>query len=436
MSQKLIFIMSFIIPGSGHLYLKQFKKAILGLVFGALSYLSIYMLIVPNFMLLFTRHSSGDYEGALTIGAEEFVNDSFLILTSSVFGLLLLIVFLTMFYFIARDARKIKKMLDNGQRIVSTREKIKSVAPDIIPHAITMPMFLMMFIFMIIPAIISIFIVFTNYEKPILPPAFLIEWVGFDNFKTIFTDPKTSAVFKETFVWTLVWTFSASTGGIALGTFLAILTNNPKIKAKKLIRTIFLLPWAVPAFLTILVFQIFFSKIGAMNTIVIPFLTGSDYVISEAIGFLINPNLAKMTIIMIQIWLGFPFVYVLVTGILQAIPSDLYEASSIDGGGAWTNFWDITFPMIMLSAAPMFITQYTFNFNNVTIIYLLGTSVMKDVGAQFGPLETIASLGYRLTLNAEYATPATFTLITSIIVSIVVLISWIKTGAFKNEEVM
>ncbi len=436
MSQKLIFIMSFIIPGSGHLYLKQFKKAILGLVFGALSYLSIYMLIVPNFMLLFTRHSSGDYEGALTIGAEEFVNDSFLILTSSVFGLLLLIVFLTMFYFIARDARKIKKMLDNGQRIVSTREKIKSVAPDIIPHAITMPMFLMMFIFMIIPAIISIFIVFTNYEKPILPPAFLIEWVGFDNFKTIFTDPKTSAVFKETFVWTLVWTFSASTGGIALGTFLAILTNNPKIKAKKLIRTIFLLPWAVPAFLTILVFQIFFSKIGAMNTIVIPFLTGSDYVISEAIGFLINPNLAKMTIIMIQIWLGFPFVYVLVTGILQAIPSDLYEASSIDGGGAWTNFWDITFPMIMLSAAPMFITQYTFNFNNVTIIYLLGTSVMKDVGAQFGPLETIASLGYRLTLNAEYATAATFTLITSIIVSIVVLISWIKTGAFKNEEVM
>ncbi len=436
MGQKLIFIMSFIIPGSGHLYLKQYKKAILGLIFGALSYLSMFMLIVPNFLLLFTSHSSGDYEGTLTIGAEEFVNDSFLILTSSVFGLLLLIVFITMFYFIARDASKIKKMLDNGQKIVSTREKIKSVAPDIIPHAITMPMFLMMFIFMIIPAIISIFIVFTNYEKPILPPAFLIEWVGFDNFKTIFTDPKTSAVFKETFVWTLVWTFSASTGGIALGTFLAILTNNPKIKAKKLIRTIFLLPWAVPAFLTILVFQIFFSKIGAMNTIVIPFLTGSDYVISEAIGFLINPNLAKMTIIMIQIWLGFPFVYVLVTGILQAIPSDLYEASSIDGGGAWTNFWDITFPMIMLSAAPMFITQYTFNFNNVTIIYLLGTSVMKDVGAQFGPLETIASLGYRLTLNAEYATAATFTLITSIIVSIVVLISWIKTGAFKNEEVM
>lgn len=436
MSEKFIFILTFLIPGSGQFINGETKKGIFGLVYAILAWVSTVVALLPTLMSVAVYNTGGDYAGAITIGATEMVDNSFYILVESIFAILVIAAFILVAFGFAYDAKRVRRSINEGETVLHTRERIKAMASDIIPHAVTAPSYILMFLFMIIPAIVSIAIVFTNYKKPILPPAFLIQWVGFENFANLFTDPSLSAVFKETFVWTFVWTFSATTLTIVLGTLLAVVMHNKKIKGKKFFRTVYLLPWAVPAFLTILIFQIFFSKVGAMNTIVLPFFTGTDYNPAAAIGFLTDPALAKMTVILIQSWLGFPFIFVLITGILQAIPDDLYEAAGIDGGNAWTNFWDITFPMIMIAAAPMLITQYTFNFNNVTIIYLLGSAVVKPVGAVYGPLETIASLGYQLTLDANYATAATFTLISSLIVSTIVLISWLKTGAFKNEEVM
>jgi arabinogalactan oligomer/maltooligosaccharide transport system permease protein len=433
--KEFIFALTFLIPGTGQMINKQFKKGILGLVFTILVWMSMITQIIPTLNLLFYPQTDGDYSGAVTIGAEPYINDSFLILVGSVFYLVLIAGFLLVSYAFARDAKKSYIALKNGEKLQSSKERFKTVAPDLIPHMVSSPAYIMVFLFILIPAIISIFIVFTNYETPILPPAFLIEWVGFENFINLFTDPKLTSVFRETLVWTIVWTFCASMLTIILGISLALLVNKKEVKGKKFFRSIYLLPWAVPAFLTILIFQIFFSKIGAANTIIIPFFTGNEYAVSTAVGFLQDPFLAKITIILIQAWLGFPFVFILTTGVLQGIPDDLYEAASIDGASAWTKFWDITFPMIMIAAAPMLITQFTFNFNNVTIIYLLGGSVAKEVGAQYGELETIASLGYQLMLDSQFATAAVFTLITSVLVSTVVLISWIRVGAFKNEEV-
>lgn len=436
MSERLIFILTLLIPGSGQIINKEYKKGVFGLVYMAVAWVSTMVALMPTLMKVAVYNTGGAYEGATTIGATEMVDNSFFILVESIFAILVIAAFIIVAIGFAYDAKRVRKSLNDGETVLHTRERIKAMAGDLIPHAVTSPAYILMFLFMIVPAIVSIAIVFTNYKTPVLPPAFLIEWVGFDNFKNLFTDPSLSAVFKETFVWTFIWTFCATTLTIILGTLLAVVMHNKKIKGKKFFRTVYLLPWAVPAFLTILIFQIFFSKVGTMNTIVLPFFTGQAYDPATAIGFLMDPALAKMTVILIQSWLGFPFVFVLITGILQAIPDDLYEAAGIDGGNAWTNFWDITFPMIMIAAAPMLITQYTFNFNNVTIIYMLGQAVVKPVGATYGPLETIASLGYQLTLDANYSTAATFTLISSLIVSTIVLISWLKTGAFKNEEVM
>ena len=442
MNRKLMFYITLVFPGLGQAINKQYKKAFVGLLFFIMSWISVISLIIPTLSSLVYYNTAGEYEGKYTIGrtpwvpgAESF-DDSFLIIVLSVFSILLLLVLVFVAYMFARDARSVRDSINNDEEVVTLKEKLRAVAPDLIPHAITTPAYVLMFLFMIVPAIVSIVIVFTNYKTPVLPPAFLIEWAGMENYVDLFTDPSLASVFKETFVWTMVWTFCATTLTIVLGTFLAVVLHNKRIKGKKFFRMVYLLPWAVPAFLTILIFQIFFSKVGAMNTIILPFFTGTEYTSVGAVGFLLDPQLAKMTIILIQAWLGFPFVFVLVTGILQAIPDDLYEASGIDGGNAWTNFWDITFPLIMIAAAPMLITQYTFNFNNVTIIYLLGGAVVKPLGSTYGPLETIASLGYQLTLDAQYATAAAFTLISSIIVSVIVLISWMKTGAFKNEELM
>ncbi len=445
MNQTLVFWLSFLIPGSGHLAIKRYKAAALGLAYTALSWLAIVTQILPNISKAFVYHTGGDYEGAYTIGVSALdriknpinYDDSFIVLVSAVFCVFVLIAFLLVNYGFARDAKNVRKAQLEGEEVLTLKEKAAVLAPEIVPQAIASPAFALIFLFIIIPAAVSILIAFTNYKTPIVPPAFLIEWRGLENFTDLINDPRLSSAFTDTLGWTLTWTFSATLLVLSLGTFLAVLSNNKKIKGKKFFRTVYLLPWAVPAFLTILIFQIFFSKLGTMNTIVIPFFTGSEYTgVADAIGFLTDANIARVVIILVQGWLGFPYIYVLVTGILQTIPHDLYEAANMDGGNPWSNFWDITFPIIIASAAPTFITQFTFNFNNVMIIYLLGQNVVKEVGSLYSPIETIASLGYQLMVDNEYSTAAVFSLLTSVVVSGVVLWSWIKTGAFKKEEVM
>lgn len=433
MNEKLIFLLSLLIPGSGHALLKRWKEALFGIIIFILEIVTVITMMLPNLSLLVY----GQPDGTKTIGAEPFVNDSILILVMSVLSILLLVIYAVIHYAFARSARKIVRQLNAGEVVVSSMDRMKELSSEIVPNLITLPQFTLMFIFLLLPAIVSILIAFTNYRKPILPPAYLISWNGVENFTNLVNNPLTKSAFTETFTWTIIWTLGASTLTIVLGTLLAVVANNKNIRGKKFFRTVYILPWAVPAFLTILIFQIFFSKVGVMNTVVIPFFTGNPYTVEGAIGFFLNANSAKVLIILIQAWLGFPYVFILVTGVLQTIPDDLYEASAIDGGNAVTNFFDITLPLILISVAPVFITQFTFNFNNVTIIYILGNATVKNVGSMYRPLDTIASLGFRLMAEEyKYNEAAVFTLITSTVVGIIVLFTWIKTGAFKKEEVM
>ncbi len=436
MSDKLIFWISFLIPGSGHILMKRTKAGVLGVLFTIAAWVVSVIFLIPNILASFVYHNDGGYEGQWTLGAQEITDDSFLILITTVFSVAVIAVFILVAYAFARDARNAKKTINSGEVVLTFKEKAKAIAPDAIPQLVIAPSFAFMFVIMFVPAIVSILIAFTNYRSHIVPPGFLVSWEGLDNFAALFSDPRLTSAFTDTLSWSLIWTFCATMLTLVLGVVLAILCNNKHIKGKKFFRTVYLLPWAVPAFLTILIFQIFFSRHGAMNSIVLPLFTGSEYSFETAVGFLLDADLAKVTVILIQGWLGFPYIYVLVTGILQTIPDDLYEAANIDGGNPWSNFWDITFPIIMSSAAPTMITQFTFNFNNVMIFYLLVTDIPKEVGSMYGPLETIASLGYNLLVQQEFSTAAVFTLLTSLVVSGVVLFSWIKTGAFKKEDVM
>lgn len=432
MSQQFVFWLSMLIPGSGHLLLRRMREALFGFSILALEILVFIQFTLPNFRLLAVEQPNGK----ITIGAERFVDDSFLIMVGSTVGAMMILVFFALHYAFARDAKDVKRQIDESGFAITFTEKVRGLSHEIVPNLITAPKFILLFVFALLPAIVSIVVAFTNFKRPVLPPAFLIEWKGFTNFERLFTNERTAAAFQETLSWTLTWTFCASALTIVLGTVLAVVANNKHIRGKKFFRTVYILPWAVPAFLTILVFQLFFSKIGGMNTMVIPFFTGNEYDVSTAIGFFLNADYAKITIILIQAWLGFPYVFILVTGVLQTIPDDLYEASAIDGGNAWTNFFDITLPLILISVAPVFITQFTFNFNNVTIVYMLGEATVQTVGSIYKPLDTISSLGFRLMMDAKYNEAAVYTLITSTVVGAVVLYSWLKAGAFKNEEVM
>lgn len=149
-----------------------------------------------------------------------------------------------------------------------------------------------------------------------------------------------------------------------------------------------------------------------------------------------DPTWTKVAIVMIQGWLGFPYIYILTSGILQSIPSDLYEAATVDGANAWQKFWKITCPMILAVAAPTFISQYTFNFNNFSIIYLFNNGGPGSVGGGAGTSDILISWIYKLTTqNApQYSMAAAVTLLISFIVISVSLLTFKKFNAFNMED--
>src|SRR5699024_2762617 len=181
----------------------------------------------------------------------------------------------------------------------------------------------------------------------------------------------TVPIWKNTFInvfsWTIVWTLVATTLQIALGLFLAVLVNDHRVKFKKTIRTILILPWAVPAFVSILIFVAMFNnEFGTINRDIIIPLFGGD-----GIPCLTNPLFTKFLLIMIQTWLGYPFLFALFSGVLQSISKEWYEAAEVDGASKLQKFRKITLPHILFATAPLLIVQYTTNFNNFNIIYLL-----------------------------------------------------------------
>ncbi|MDA3101405.1 ABC transporter permease subunit, partial [Staphylococcus pseudintermedius] len=151
----------------------------------------------------------------------------------------------------------------------------------------------------------------------------------------------------------IVWTLVATTLQIALGLFLAIIVNHPLVKFKRFIRTVLILPWAVPAFVTILIFAALFNdEFGAINNTILQPLLG------VAPAWLNDPFWSKVALIAIQTWLGFPFVFALFTGVLQSISPDWYEAADIDGASSWQKFRHITLPHVLFATAPLLIMQY------------------------------------------------------------------------------
>ena len=164
----------------------------------------------------------------------------------------------------------------------------------------------------------SFALAFTNYDLYHSPPAHLFDWVGFKTFANIFTVDIWRSTFFDVLGWTVVWTLLASTLQITIGVFLAILVNQKDLKLKRFIRTMFVLTWAVPGFVTILVFAgMFNDSFGAINNDILAFFSISP------IPWMTDALWTRVALILIQGWLGFPYIFIVTTGILQSIPEDL-----------------------------------------------------------------------------------------------------------------
>lgn len=418
-----------IIPGLGQIANQQLSK---GLLFLAITGLFAFELCVFGIQAL---------SGLMTLGSVPGEDHSLFMLIEGTLQLIVTVIFLMFYIFNIHDSRKTAAMKAAGLEGNTTAKDMICHAGDKgFPYLFTLPAYIMMVFFVIIfPVLVTLFVALTNYDFYHIPPNRLIDWVGFKNFLNIFF----LGSYRETFVnvlgWTVIWTICATTLQIILGIVTALFVNQDFIKGKRIFRMIFLFPWAVPAFITIMSFSNMFNdSIGAVNAQVIPLFNHLPFVELPAIAWKTDPFWTKTALIMIQTWLGFPYIYVMVTGVLQAIPGELYEAAKIDGATFIQRFRHITFPMILFATAPVMITQYTFNFNNFSIIYLFNEGGPGSAGAGAGSTDILISWIYKLTTGTspQYSVAAAVTLLISFIVIGISLIAFKKSNAFGNEEVM
>lgn len=415
-----------IVPGLGQFYNRQILKGIL--------FLGVFVLFV------FELNNFGiqALNELLTLGTTPMQDHSLFMMIRGTLQILVTLIFLIFYAYNIYDAKVVASHWNTGLKVnQSLSDLLTNVYKNGFPYLLIVPAYLAMIFAIIFPVLVTIFMAFVDYSIMNMPPAKLLNWVGLKNFFNIFTLSTFRDAFTSVFTWTLIWTICATTLQIVLGVFTAVIANQPFIKGKRIFGVIFLLPWAVPAFITIMSFSNMFNdSVGAINTQVIPFINNFiPFIDIGRIAWKTDPYWTKVAIILIQGWLGFPYIYVMTTSILQAIPEDLYEAAKIDGAGAIRRFRDITLPTVLAVAAPVFVTQYTGNFNNFSMIYLFNDGGPGSAGGGAGQTDILISWIFKLTTNnsPQYSLAAALTIIVSFIVIGTTLIVFKRTNAFNME---
>ncbi|WP_027251569.1 maltose ABC transporter permease MalF [Photobacterium halotolerans] len=224
-----------------------------------------------------------------------------------------------------------------------------------------------------------------------MSPGFIVN-SGWDNFTRIFTDPGIQGPFVSIFIWTIVFSALTVVFTLAVGVVLAQVVSWEALKGRGLYRVLLILPYAVPAFISILIFKgLFNQSFGEINQV----LQG---LFGLSPSWFTDPFLAKTMILIVNTWLGYPYMMILAMGLLKAIPDDLYEASAMDGAGPLDNFFRITLPMLVKPMVPLLIASFAFNFNNFVLIQLLtnGAPDMLGTSVPAGHTDLLVSYTYRI----------------------------------------
>ena len=216
---------------------------------------------------------------------------------------------------------------------------------------------------------------------------------GLDNFKSLFLDEKLRNPFIKVFIWTIAFAFLSVGTTFAVGMALALALQGP-IKFRRFYRGFLILPYAIPSFMSILIWRGLFNKdFGAINM-----LLGLN------IDWFDSPWLARFAVILVNLWLGFPYMYLIGSGALQSIPAELEEAASIDGATEKQTFYTIKLPLLLQILGPLLIASFAFNFNNFNIIYLLtGGGPMNAIdGEVAGATDILISYAYKTAFGSNF----------------------------------
>lgn len=254
-------------------------------------------------------------------------------------------------------------------------------------------------------------------------------WVGGENFVRAFTTESIRGPFIAVTLWTFAFAILSVATTFVLGLFLAIVFNDPRMKSRKYYRVIMILPYAFPAFLSALVWQGMFNQdFGFINQTLLG---------GASIPWLQDPWLAKLSILIVNLWLGFPYMFLVTTGAIQSIPEDIQEAGRVDGASVWQIFRHIKFPLLLVSVAPLLISSFAFNFNNFNLIYMLtgGGPRFADASINVGASDILISMVYKVAFvgaERDYGLASAFSIIIFVLVAVISYLSFRQTKVLEE----
>ncbi len=318
-----------------------------------------------------------------------------------------------------------------GAHINTFAEDLKSLLHENLHRLLMTPPMIFILALTILPLIFMICMAFTNYSR-IDNHLMLFDWVGLDNFKTLFdADSVLGSTFWSVLGWTLVWAFFATFSNYILGMILAIVINRKDTRAKGFWRFCFVLSCAIPMFVSLLIMRTMLQPNGAVNVL----LRNLGWIAQDAsLPFFTDPTWARVTVIIVNIWVGVPYTLLQLTGVLQNIPGELYEAAKVDGANAVQIFFKITLPYMLYVTTPYLIVTFTGNVNNFNVIYLLsGGDPVTDLASTAGKTDLLVTWLYKLTIDKQYYNiGAVIGILTFIILAVGALLTYRNSKSYKE----
>ena len=425
--------LSAIILGLGNLVGKQIIKGILYL---AIEVSFICFMIFKGINCLAMLPSLGGREQQEIwnekLGVYEYVagDNSLLILLYGVATIFLIVAYVVLTMSSVKSAYNVQTRLALGKHINTFVEDVKSLFNENLHKLLlTLPVGGVL-IFTILPLVFMISMAFTNYSK-VNDHLVLFDWVGLANFAKILNlNDSIGKQFYSVLTWTITWAIFATALNYIFGMILAIVINRKETHFKGFWRFCFVLSIAVPQFVSLLIMRSMLQPTGIVNTLLLKY-----GLIDTALPFFSSATWARVTVIVINLWVGIPYTLLQVTGILQNIPGELYEAAKIDGANAVQIFFKITLPYMLFVMTPYLITQFTGNINNFNVIYLLSGGNPTPVDATAGKTDLLVTWLYKLTVDKNYYNlGAVIGIMTFIVLAIVALVTYRNTASYKDEE--
>ena len=442
--------LSHFIFGAGNFYHKQYVK---GAIFLLLQIAIIrFMVFCPSindtpygwkalYNLSLTHLSEGgDFDpvtGAFTIGS-----DCKLII---LFGFVTIAVIIMYFMIWEMNiASSFKADMDEkiGKKPTSFADDLRELLDSRFHITMLTPTCIAALVFTILPTIFMIALAFTTYNSQDMNDigTNLFHWNGIQNFRAVFTGEGSLGVeIKNRFLpvlgWTFIWAIFATLTCYFGGIILALLINKKGLKGKKFFRTVFIFTIAVPQFISLLAVRNLLGEYGPINSM----LVNMGW-IAKPIGFLgLHPSdserIAKIMVIIVNMWVGVPYTMLMTSGILMNIPADLYEAARVDGASTVKMFMKITLPYVIFVTTPYLISSFVGNINSFNTIFLLTGGGPAYTGYQAGGTDLLVTWLYKVTIDqGSYNTGAVIGIFTFLITATITLVTYRRSKAYNEED--